>query len=239
MDSQPAPIVVTFVDSVRHVTADEPEGLAFGRGAALDVDSNPFMHRQVGRFVPLAGIWWVENLSAWSPLWVTAAGTTHLVDGGAKVALCEEQSTVSFEAGVGRYELHVHLSEVPAAPPVVKPPDDVTLTQPRDVIVLTDEERLMVVALAEPILRDPPTNLSIPTNREVRVRLGWTTAKFNRKLDYLCTRLFRLGVEGVRLPDRRARDRRRYVIDHLISENLITTADLPLLDAYPVRPEEA
>ena len=63
-------------------------------------------------------------------------------------------------------------------------------------------------------------------------RLGWSTAKFNRKLDYLCQRLERAGVAGLRGNGRRANDRRMRVVDHLISNGTVTERDLSLLDAY-------
>lgn len=237
MEEGPQAITVTFVDGVRRIDASDPTGLVFGRGADLDVDSNPFMHRQVGRFVAINGVWWVENLSGWSPLWLTAAGTTTLVACNDKAALCAVDHVVSFEAGACRYELHVHQSNPPTAVPVTAPPDDQTLTERRNQVHLTEEERLMVVALAEPRLRNPDTRAPMPTNDEVRRRLGWSTAKFNRKLDYLCVRLDRHGVDGVREPGRRARDRRRRMVEHLMGAGLITAADLDVLDAYPPAPE--
>jgi hypothetical protein len=232
----PAPITIGFVDGVRTVTADDPEGLVFGRGAALDIDSNPFLHRQVGRVVPIGAVWWVENLSASSPVWLTTVRGTHLLAGGAKEALDSTDCTVSFEAGTCRYELHLRLSELPAAAAPRELAADQTLTRRRPDLRLTAEERLLVAALAEPYLRNVPSS-SLPTNKEIARRLGWSTPKFNRKLDYLCLRLDRQGVAGVRAPGRRARDRRLRVVEHAIAQRLVSTDDLALLDAYPCTAE--
>src|SRR5918999_509016 len=65
-------------------------------------------------------------------------------------------------------------------------------------IMLTDEQRLLLLALAEGTLRDPHNNDELPTNRAVARRLGWSITKFNRKLDNLCNRFTKLGVGGLR-----------------------------------------
>src|SRR4029078_11088803 len=63
-------------------------------------------------------------------------------------------------------------------------------------LMLTDEQRLLLLALAEGTLRDPHQREDLPTNRAVARRLGWSITKFIRKLDNLCDRFTRLGVGG-------------------------------------------
>ncbi len=231
MSRQPR-LEVTIADETVAVDASRPDGLIFGRGADLDVDSNPFLHRRVGRFVHSEGIWWVENLNAWTPITVVAAGISTLLTGETRAALVHPSSRVRFEAGVCNYELRVTLDPVPELPPRPSIDIDLTATFRPSELQLTDEQRLLVVALAELRLRNPAERFRLPSNRSVAARLGWSTAKFNRKLDYLCQRLERAGVSGLRETGRRANDRRLRVVDHLTSNGTVTERDLELLDTY-------
>jgi len=234
----PGPLTVLFVDRAYKVASDDEDGLVFGRGATLDLDSNPFLHRQVGRFVARSGVWWLENLNGWTELSVTTAGAPTTIRCQDRTALHHPDTTVSFEAGTCRYELHAVLSEVPALTPPLPPLEDQTLTRPPPKVELTSEERLLAVALAEPRLRSGVADTRMPTNRHVANRLGWSTTQFNRKLDYLCRRLARKDVKGLAgTNSKRARHRRQHLVEHLIRTRMITAADLDLLDAYPDHPK--
>ena len=223
---------VTIADETVVLEPARIEGLTFGRGAELDLDSNPFMHRRVGRFVFADGIWWIENLNAWTPITVVADGSSTLLTGQTRVALVHPTTRVRFEAGACNYELRATLGAVPQLPPTPTVALELTATVRPSDLELTDEQRLLVVALAELRLRNPAERFRLPTNRSVAARLGWTTAKFNRKLDYLCQRLERAGVAGLRSTGRRANERRMRVVDHLISNGTVSERDLELLDAY-------
>jgi hypothetical protein len=87
-----------------------------------------------------------------------------------------------------------------------------------------------VAVLAESRLRG--TNRDLPTNEEAAQRLGWSISTFNRRLDWLCERLRRAGVAGLKLGSgRRATGRRDRLVDHLLLSGVITTDDLARLDA--------
>jgi hypothetical protein len=59
------------------------------------------------------------------------------------------------------------------------------------------------------------------------VRLGWTLAKFNRKLDHLCEKLARSGVRGVHGDlGLLASDRRRVLVEHAVAVGLVRVDDL-------------
>ena len=93
--------------------------------------------------------------------------------------------------------------------------------------MLTDEQRLLLLALAEGTLRDPHNSDELPTNRAVARRLGWSITKFNRKLDNLCNRFTKLGVGGLRGSiDQLATDRRRRLVEHAIESGLIARSQL-------------
>ena len=101
-------------------------------------------------------------------------------------------------------------------------------------LMLTDEQRLLLLALAEGTLRDPHSNDELPTNRAVARRLGWSITKFNRKLDNLCNRFSKLGVGGLRGSiDQLATDRRRRLVEHAVESGLIARSQLSLLPAEP------
>jgi hypothetical protein len=106
---------------------------------------------------------------------------------------------------------------------------------------LNDDQRLLLAALCEPRLRDPADRWApVPSNRSVAARLGWTLAKFNRKLDHLCVKLARAGVAGVHGDlGQLATDRRRVLVEHALEVGLVGPQDLVLLEGSSVRPASA
>ena len=65
----------------------------------------------------------------------------------------------------------------------------------------------------------------IPSNRSCAAELGWSLAKFNRKLDHLCERLQRAGVRGLHGDlGLSALDRRRLLVDHAVRSGLLDEA---------------
>ena len=95
-------------------------------------------------------------------------------------------------------------------------------------VALNDEQRLLVVALAESRLRDSSADpADLPANASIAHRLGWSAKKLDRKLDYLCARLSSEGVRGLRGEKGfEAVDRRARLVDHAISSGMVTTNDL-------------
>jgi len=68
-------------------------------------------------------------------------------------------------------------------------------------------------------------------------RLGWSLSKFNRKLDHLCLKLSKVGVDGLHGEDGlQATGRRRRLVDHALEVELVSVDDLALLDSRR-RPE--
>lgn len=115
----------------------------------------------------------------------------------------------------------------PQGGPLSAPSDTIT---PED-LALTLEHRLLVVALAEPNLRDPLAAFVLPTNREVAHRLGWKITKYNRKLDHICEHLSAAGVRGLTAGSGVvASDRRQRLVRYAMGSGLISEVDLALLD---------
>ena len=100
-------------------------------------------------------------------------------------------------------------------------------------VPLTLSQKLMILALAEPVLRREGTGMSeLPTSAQAAERLGWTLTRFNRKLDNVCDKLDRIGVPGMRGGVRSyATNRRVRLVEHALAARLVTREDLPLLDA--------
>ena len=124
---------------------------------------------------------------------------------GSEIALSFPNSILRFRAGVTDYEVVVRVPDRYAAdhddeddPLDADDADDGGDTIALGDLMLADEQRLLLLALAEGTLRDPHSNDELPTNRAVARRLGWSITKFNRKLDNLCNRFAKLGVGGLR-----------------------------------------
>ena len=98
--------------------------------------------------------------------------------------------------------------------------------------MLSDNQRALVAALAEPVLRgEEGVGTTLPSNADVAQRLGWTITRFNRSLDHVCARLADAGVRGLRGEQNRlAGQRRARLVEYAVAARIVTTADLMLLD---------
>ncbi|MBA2497902.1 MAG: hypothetical protein H0V33_12560 [Acidimicrobiia bacterium] len=227
-------LTVDFVGDVRTLA---PGGsLSFGRAADLVVDdANRYLHRVVGRLVWHDGVWWLENLGDHIELELVAADGTLVrlaprPEGGDPnvAAVTAERSRLGFTAGGLPYGLDLTL-DAGTRPGGVEPePRAGESTSRYGHVALTDDERRLLTALATPVLRDPTVGPEgLVSNRELAMNLGWALTKFNRKLDYLCTRLTKAGVRGlVGARGEEATNRRWRLVEHAVAARLITVADL-------------
>lgn len=210
---------------------DPGETLTFGRSADLVVDAdNQHLHRVLGCFASQGDVWFLQNLGRYITLRITdRAGPSRAeLAPGDQLPIGFEEFVVAFDAGRSAYEIGGALAE--------RTPLELGESLPTDtvefgLISLNDEQRLMVVALAEPLLRGTPNWASrLPGNKEVARRLGWTVTKYNRKLDYLCRRLAEQGVDGLQGGSGMlASGRRQLLVQHLVERGSVTAADLDLL----------
>lgn len=201
---------------------------------ALD-DDNRYLHR---RFLVLdhqRGMWTLAN--AGSQLTATVCDPArrieaHLAPGGV-LPLTSAATTIRFAAGVTSYELTVHLPTVEFPVPRLGARRDGEATMGR--ATLSPEQLLVVLVLAEPVLRAGHfVGAALPSNAVAAARLGWTITKFNRKLDAVCTKLADRGVRGLRgARQRLASNRRARLVEYAVTAQLATVADLPLLERYP------
>ncbi len=227
-------LIIEFAHQRMELHSGDP-GVVFGRGADIDIDSNPFLHRQVGRIRESDGIWWIENLSRWTTLSVSSGGTSALLTtADDRVAVVHVDTRIRFGAGPCNYELRLQLADLPGSMALADAPDlDSTATLPPGEMTLTDDHRLLVLALAEDQLRAPLERHVLPSNAEIAARLEWTRTKFNRKLDNLCRRLDQMGVDGVRAIGRRTNERRNALVDYMIANHYVCADDLVLLPPRP------
>lgn len=227
-------LYVEFLDDTYEVV--DGESFTFGRDARLVVDSeNRHLHRVLGAFTQYSELWVLHNVGRHLPMVVTDAQSRTELNPGGFLSLLSEHFTISFEAGGARYEIEGRVPGVVAPrgfDGLVGDPDepDTFVIDTVEVAIpeLNEEQRMLVAAMAEPLLRggsDWPA--SMPTNQEVAERLGWSGYKLNRKLDYLCSRIAQQGIDGLAGDSgRRATQRRVRLVEYMVGRRVITLADL-------------
>ncbi len=208
------------------------ETFSVGREADLAIDDNPFLHRRLLQVSEFEGLWLLTNVGSRLSVTVTdgAGRLQSWLAPGARLPLVFGRTTAVFTAGPTTYEISIYVAE-----PVFSdthPAASEGTTTIGDDVTLTVSQRQLIVALAEPLLRRDGTGLGeIPTSVRAAARLGWATTRFNRKLDNVCDKLDRLGVQGLRGGVRAyATNRRIRLVEYAIASRLVTRADLPLLD---------
>ncbi len=197
----------------------------FGRAASLVVDAcNPHLHRVAGRFVHREGRGWIlENRCRTATMVVVDddSGSYARLAPGRVMPLPFVESTIAFDAGRRRYRLavrcnpwHEDIADEHAAaalrsratlPHVACPP-------------LNDEQVALLRLLIEPRLCGPVSPAELPSNRDLAARLAWSLPKLNRKLDRLCAKFARAGIDGL-VPDgtsRGASERRLHLVDAMV-----------------------
>ncbi|NLE18008.1 MAG: hypothetical protein GX632_05645, partial [Propioniciclava sp.] len=98
-------------------------------------------------------------------------------------------------------------------------------------ITLTPEQKLLVVALCEDVLRRGDRGAgSVPQSAAAAARLGWPVTKFNRKLDAVCAKLADQGVRGLHGgPAKLATSRKARLVEYAMASRIVTSDDLELL----------
>jgi hypothetical protein len=231
------------VDFVGEVTTVGPgDELTFGRQADLHIDDNRHLHRVLGRFWSRGDSWWLTNEGRSITIQIADLDSRSSIQlaPGSEVALSFPNSVLRFRAGITDYEIAVRVPERDVddlddlddgiVDLFAADDDEAGETIALGDLMLTEEQRLLLLALGEGTLRHPHQGDELPTNRAVARRLGWSVTKFNRKLDNLCDRFTKLGVGGLRGSiDQLATDRRRRLVDHAVESGLITVDQLARL----------
>ena len=207
------------------------QDFTIGRDADLVLDDNPYLHRRALAITNAMGFWWLCNVG--DRLAATISDGEGRLQSwlapGARLPLVLERAVVVLSAGSTTYELAIY-NRLPAFDQLRVSRDlgEATIGS----VMMTESQRLVVLALAEPMLLREGSGLGeIPTSAKAAARLGWNITRFNRKLDNVCDKLDRIGVRGLRGGVRSyATNRRARLVEYAISARLVTREDLPLLD---------
>ncbi|UWF78576.1 hypothetical protein JRG78_01250 [Microbacterium sp. EF45047] len=219
---------------------DVPSGHPFiiGREGDLEIDDNPYLHRHFLELQHRDGLWWLANIGVRLAATISSAGgaVQSWLSPGARMPLVFERNVIVFTAGPITYELSLHTEEAPyeVSHQVEASMSGETTVMP---VSFTPMQKQLMVALAEPMLRREGVSMNeLPSSSEAAKRLGWTMSKFNRKLDNVCDKLDRMGVQGLRGgPGKLATNRRARLVEYAVTSQVITRADLPLLDDEALR----
>lgn len=224
------PLVVEFAGERVEVGADRM--FTIGREGDLVVDDNRYLHRRFLQLSAENGMWWLANVGTRIAATVTdGTGRVHAqLAPGARLPIVFERLHVLFGAGSTTYDLTLHAAGgfTVDPGPRVDSAGDVTIGD----VPLSPSQRLLLVALAENVLRRPESGRGeIPSSADAAARLGWTLTAFTRKLDTVCGKLEREGVTGLRGGrGKLATNRRMRLVEHAVATRLVTRDDLTLLD---------
>jgi len=223
-------VTVEFAGDFYHVFPGET--FTLGREGTLAIDDNPFLHRHFLRLHRSDTLWWLVNVGTRLTATVTdGAGRVQAwLAPGARLPVVFHATSVIFTAGPTTYELAIYVDAPQFAETGVTHSDQGITTVGN--VSLTPTQHILLVALAEPMLRREGAGMSdIPSSASAAERLGWSTTRLNRKLDNVCEKLDRAGVPGLRGgAGKYATNRRARLVEHAIASRLVTRADLPLLD---------
>ena len=231
-----SPLRLEFAGEWFELPADAP--FIIGREGDLEIDDNPYLHRHFLELQLRDGLWWLANVGIRLAATVSSAGgaVQSWLSPGARMPLVFERSVVVFTAGPVTYELSLHTEEAPyeVSRQVQASMNGETTVMP---ISFTPLQKQLMVALAEPMLRREGVSMNeLPSSSAAAQRLGWTMSKFNRKLDNVCDKLDRMGVQGLRGgAGKLATNRRARLVEYAVTSQVVTRADLPLLDDPALR----
>ncbi|UOE27968.1 hypothetical protein [Agromyces soli] len=221
-------------------TVEEGAPFGIGREADLVIDENPYLHRVFLTLRAEYGLWWLDNVG--QLLSATVSDATGSVQAwlapGARLPIVFQTMHVMFSAGSTAYDFTVHAeddfyntsltAETSTAGTTIMP------------VSLTPSQRLLVLALAEQVLVQPAGRATVPSSAEAAERLGWSMTTFNRKLDNVCEKLDKIGVDGLRGGrGKLATNRRARLVEYAVATRLVSADELPLLDRAREESEEA
>lgn len=216
------------------VTVVDRQPFTIGRDADLVIeDGNRFLHRRFLALSEQQGVWLLANVGGQLSATVSdSAGRLEaFLAPGAVLPIVFGETLVRFTAGPTTYEFSIRLDDPAFSPSQVDQNEQGDTTVGR--VVMTPDQLRLVLALAEPALDGLGRAVStLPSSSEAARRLGWTTTKFNRKLDNVCQKLAGQGVRGLHgEPGRLASNRRARLVEYALAVGMITRDDLALLDA--------
>lgn len=231
-------LIVEFAGT--HALPVPGETFVIGREGDLVVDDNKFLHRQFLTLTDPGGVWLLANVG--DQLAATVSDPQGRLEAflgpGAVLPIVFEETIVRFTAGPTTYEVMLRNDE-PAfrpSPLGIEAIDDSGGATTIGRVVLTHDQRLLILALAEAGLTSGGgASAVLPTSAQAARRLGWTVTKFNRKLDNVCDKLSKLGVRGLQGDvGSLASNRRARLVEYALAVRLVTRDELTVLDVATV-----
>ncbi len=209
-----------------------PNDFHIGRESDLVIDDNPYLHRRFLRIYEDFGMWWLANVGTLLSATVTdSSGQVQAwLAPGARLPIVFPQMQVLFSAGSTTYEFTIHSdNDYYSTAAAAGVGGGETTISP---VALTTTQRLLIVSLAENVLRqDSPGRGEIPSSTDAAARLHWSMTTFNRKLDNVCDKLDKTGVQGLRGgKSNLATNRRQRLVEYAVATRLVSKDDLYLLD---------
>lgn len=208
--------------------------LAVGRTGDLVIDDNPYLHREFLAFDHQEGLWWVANNGTRIAAYLNDVRglMRSTLAPGARLPLVFASTLITFAAGETLYELIVETAATafqPTTPARLAAGTGHTTITPGQ---FTESQLLAILALAEPVLRRSGSGAGeIPSTQAAANRLGWTSKRFDKKLENVCDKLAAAGVRGLKGEGlRMASNRRLHLVEYAVSTLLVTPDDLQLLD---------
>jgi hypothetical protein len=213
--------------------------LTIGRSGDVEIDDNPYLHRNFLVILEEGGLWWLSNVG--STLTATVADDKGLLQAwlapGARIPLAFNKILVWFTAGPTTYDFEI-IVDSPAFVTAVPDPGEQDCSGDATVgrVSFTADQKLLMVALCESFLaRNHLGPSQIPSSAAAAARIGWTVTRFNRKLDNVCQKLADAGTRGLHGGiGNLASTRKPRLVEHALATRLVTRQDLPLLDGSPL-----
>jgi hypothetical protein len=223
------PAKVDFCGEIHDVAPGCP--VVIGRDGEVAIDDNPYLHRRFLEVSEHNSMVWLANIG--SILSATVSDDAGLMQAwlapGARIPIVFQRTVVWFTAGPTTYDLEILIAEAPFVPAQSHPDGVGETTMGR--IVFTRDQKLLIVALCEGVLRRGGRGAgAIPSSSDAASRLGWTITKFNRKLDNVCDKLAKDGIRGLHGDSSRlATNRRARLVEYALAARLVSADDLDLL----------
>jgi len=214
---------------------------SIGREGDLVLDAeNLFLHRTFLTIEYRGGLWWLDNVGSRLSATVSAraSGMEAWLMPGGRLPLVFPGVVVWVTAGDMTYDFEIICQDAPFQAVAVDPGLD-SGTATMGTVALTLDQRLLITALAENVLRNLDRGSgSVPTSSEAAQRLQWAITKFNRKLDNVCSKFEQMGVAGLHGgPSRLAVSRKARLVEYAVGAGVVTRHDLALLPAETKPPE--
>ena len=222
-------VTVEYKGHTHVVHAKHP--FAIGREGDLVLDAdNPDLHRKFLVIRRHDGVWWLDNVDSRLSATVAArpSGMEAWLLPGKHLPLVFPGVVVWVTAGAVTYDFEILCKDAPFQAVAV---DAHVKHREKATVSLTRDQRLLIAALAENVLRNLDRGAGcVPTSGDAARRLGWAMTKFNRKLDNVCGKLEQIGVEGLHGgPKRLAVSRKARLVEYAVSAGIVTRHDLALL----------